>query len=426
MLEQDRLQSVRFENKSFVRQMNSAFHLSSKDGGLPVFSHWNTASDIDKFEEGPVHLSYSTLPNLPNAIIARIAGDKIAYSAINFWIGCFQISLCGAILFCTVRSGKRLTNGSGIPSGFLAAFAAFLFLTNPANLMMLIEPDFEDSFIFLVFIGCLAVHFGAMQSSNFAFWLSSLLYPLGGGAVIGAFVVSKLAKFFPGRQATEKSSGNFIPPVHWLPLRTGLSVIPFAIGLASYFVVRFLYLILAESSQFYSGGSVFTRAALELRDDFYGGVLGLLRFLAPIAGVPDQLMNSFGLRGFSLEQFWVFLNHIQLAIVYAVISLAAFVFALVVALKRSSPVANKDCIIPNFFLMLTVAILVFLPQWSSVHFRLVARFFAPAMSFYLAYLACMMAERCRLTHHASYVLIAVLGGLISLEQLHFFVKWMAF
>ena len=426
MLDQDQLQAIRFENKSFVRQMNSAFHMGSRDVGLRVFSYWNTAADIDKFKEGPIHLSYSMIPNWPNALIARIAGDKITYSIINFWVGCFQISLYGAILFCTVRSGKNLIHDAGISSGFLAAFAAFLFLTNPSSLMMLIEPDFEDSFIFLVFVGCLAVYFGAKKSSNFAFWSSSFLYPLGGGAVIGAFVLSNLGKFFPGRKASIKSCSKIVSEAHRLPLRTGLSVIPFVIGLASYFVARSLYLLLAEPSQVYSGGSVFSRAALELGDDFYGGVLGLLRFLVPISGVPEKLIDSFDLRGLSLDQFWMFLNHIQLAIVYAVISLTAFVFALMVALKKNSPVANKYCIIPNFFLIVTVGVLVFLPQWSSVHFRLVARFFAPAMSFYLAYLTCMVAERFRPAHHASYVLVAVLGGLISLEQLHFFVKWMAF
>ena len=164
-LDINKLHARRLESMSYIRQMHSAFSLAESDFGFRIFSQWNTSPSIEKFKEGPVHLSYSSLANLPNTLIAKFSQNKPLYSTLNLGLGCFQIALCGATLFHTIKS-HRPKSDSIKSQTVLALITLLLFLTNPASLMMLIEPDFEDSFVFLLFFSSMLLHCGSVRFSK--------------------------------------------------------------------------------------------------------------------------------------------------------------------------------------------------------------------------------------------------------------------
>ena len=422
----DKLHARRLESKSYIRQMYSAFTLAQSDFRLRIFSQWNTSPSIEKFKEGPVHLSYSSLSNFPNTLIAKFSQNKSLYSTLNLGLGCMQISMCAAALYYTIKSHRPKSDIIKSQT-VLASITLLLFLTNPASLMMLIEPDVEDSFIFLLFFGSILLHFGSVKFSKIIFFISSFLYPLGAGALIVSFFLSKASVLLSSKLKSAKTFMLDVVRNRNIPLSPGISIYPVIIGFFSYFVARLIYIACDQRlTQTYTGSSLFARIGLDPGDQFYGGILGIFRFAIPFSGFPNGLVDVINLRELGLNELWALINHVQIAIVYGLISMAAFVFAILTITRNKKAVLTLDYIIPNLFLVLTLSIILFLPQWSSVHFRLVARFFAPAMSFYLGYLIYSYASRLKSVFSNAYTLAIIVTSLISLDQIHFFAKWMVF
>ena len=334
--------------------------------------------------------------------------------------------MCATALYYTIKSHRPKSDIIKSQT-VLASITLLLFLTNPANLMMLIEPDFEDSFVFLLFFGSMLLHCGSVRFSKIVLCISSFLYPLGAGALIGSFCLSKVSVSLSRKVSSVKSFMFDLMRNRNVPLSSGISIYPVAIGFLFYFIARLIYIACDQSfTNNYTGSSLFTRIGLDAGDQFYGGILGIFRFAIPFSGVPNGLVDIINTRELGLDELWALINHLQIAIVYGLISMAAFVFAIVTITRNKRAVSTLDYVIPNLFLVLTFSIILFLPQWSSVHFRLVARFFAPAMSFYLGYLIYTIASRFKPVFSHAYALAILLTSLISLDQIHFFAKWMVF
>jgi len=114
---------------------------------------------------------------------------------------------------------------------------------------------------------------------------------------------------------------------------------------------------------------------LDALDSHYGGILGIARFLVPIAGIPKHIIPAPALGDVDIEVIWPIVNLLQLALTTFLLSTAG----LLVLIKGYVFGGFKKYNLPppciaSYFSILTFSVALILPQWSAVHFRLLLNF----------------------------------------------------
>ena len=413
----EKILEARLLNDSFMRQMSAAFHLANSQGYLQPFSQWNTSDSLAQFKEGPVHLTYTTFAYLGNVIIALIAGSEQTYNKMTLILSTAVSGISGCIILLSIKQ-RRVATGNH-PWTTLGLCTAALYLTNPANLAAYIEPDFEDLFLLLSLFGLYFLEKRFCWLSNATFAIASFMYPLGGGVICAASFIYMAARKKMKRDLLKLKAWRKVS----LPLNKNIPAGPFIIGVITWYATRISYVLTSPVDAVYSGGSLFKRAGIDISDTFYGGIAGIVRFLAPISGIPRSLLEAVGSSSKTLAEFWEILNYAQIAATLTVLSALALFYGLLSIADKSRSDETINCSPARYFLLLTVGIAVLLPQWSSVHFRLLARFFAPAMSFYLAHFLVRAAWKLSKEKGTRQLTAFAITSLICIEQLHFFGKW---
>ena len=415
----ERITDRQLENLSFLRQMHAAYNISSTSGWIRLFAEWNVAENLRDFSSGTIHMSYTTLAYLPQSVLAAITKTRANYLSASFGLSSFALAFCGfAIGFCTDKNRSR-PNGAQLPVSPTAIITSLLFITNPNILMAIVEPDFEDSFIIALFMGSFLYEVGRKAFANLAFFAGSFLYPLGAGAFIACFGFSTASRAF-----LELARSHSFRKKCWfkIPLANEITIVPFLSGAATYAITRIAFQFTSTERDF-SGGTLATRMGLDLSDTYYGGIIGRVRFLLPISGIPEKIKHSGIIKDLDLPGLWLTLNYSQIAIAFAMLGGIALAAGASSLLERNPKDKTPMPLLPKLFLILTVSIIIFLPEWSSVHFRLVARFFSPAMSYILADLIVNLSKRAipQTTYRTS--VASIVAATICLEQLHFFFKF---
>ena len=412
----DKILEARLLNASFIRQMNGAFLLASDPKINQIFSQWNTLGSHADFAAGPIHLTYTTITNISNSLIAFMSGGERAYSNITLAVSTVIAGISGSILLLsTKKEDSPQESGKSVAFGYCASA---IYLTNPAHLASFIEPDVEDAFLLLSFLGYYLWQKEFKRLAYALFAIASFAYPLGAGILCATSCIYKAV--------CSKRIQNLARLKGWLPIRLPLndaiSIKPFVVGIASWLIARMTYVLTAPEGTVYSGGTLIKRAGLDIADSYYGGVLGAFRFLIPLSGIPANLKEAVGT--YSLTEAWGVLNYIQIAVTFTGLSAFALLYGLSELLKKSRPGSSNNYSVSRYFLVLTIGIAIILPQWSSVHFRLLARFFAPAMSFYLAHFLVRVGSKLPDKTGVRQLALIISTSLICTEQLHFFGKWM--
>lgn len=415
LLGEQEIDLARTKNLPFIRQTNAAFNIAEELTPGQLFSQWNNQAELSNFKEGPIHMSYTSLGYLANTLLALTTKNLNAYNNAISYLTIISLAILGTSYYLTGESSIQGT-ANKLKAKLTNVAATALFVTSPGFLMLVIEPDFEDSFISLYFIGIYCLEFASPFFGNFILALSAICYPLGAGAITASSYITKLTHLKPSKR---HSFARF-----WslkIPNSANVLAAPFLVGIIVYASIRSLYYIFLDNPAFTTGGSLLKRAGLDTSDTYYGGILGIFRFLAPLSGIPESILSFSESRELSLDLFWVNINYLQILAFFFLLGLAGFTaMCKYFFLSRDKPELPP---IPNLSAIITLSILIFLPQWASVHFRLIARFFAPAMSFFVAKITIdVLIGKSPLSPKKIILLIAAIW-LMCLDQLHFFQKW---
>jgi len=425
----DSLEHARLENASFVRQMRAAYSLLEGEKILQrLFWHWNTSSNQEEFINSPIHLSYPSVSYFVNALIAKASKDIRGYMDATKLIGFALLCGYGSVFYQELFNFySKATNpqpkNQAVPL-LLGLAGASLLVTNPSFLSLIVEPDFEDGLIFAIFISSFFLGTACPRIAAIFLGLGSAIYPLAAGAVLAPWILRELTCIVRAKATqTIKYTLNYR-----LVLADKLDARPVLIGFLTYILARatFVFLVVHCSSTtvLLSGSSPYPRMGLDALDSYYGGILGIARFLVPIAGIPKHIIPAPALGDVDMEVIWPIVNLLQLALTTFLLSIAG----LLVLIKGYVFGGFKKYNLPtpciaSYFSILTFSVALILPQWSAVHFRLLARFYAPALSFALTFLLYKVYCKMHSRHYkAGIAIITALTWLLALEQYAFFGK----
>ncbi len=416
---------ARLNSLSYLRQLNASFSLSQVN---PLkwlgFWHWNT-KPIQSFTDSGIFLSYPIISYIPNTIIAFITRDIEKYQELTLLIGIFQLLSISYITYDLFLSSNFKKNGfSNISVQFFSIIAAVLFLTNPATLGLLIEPDFEDCFIFLSFLGFWShFRFKNKTLSKIIFFISSFSYPTGSLIILIGFILINLINSNKIKLSQNKSD-NLKQRIAKFTSSIEISIWPFLIGFIFYILLRiFAYYLIDNAGIQTTGSSLLFRVGLDPSDTYYGGILSTLKFLTPIVNIPKEILDI-NLNNLDLKSFWLIVNCLLLLLEFIIFNSIGIIY-LIRVISNSSEMQKKNIeILGGYFILLAFTYILLFPQWSAVHFRLIARFIAPSSSIGLSIFLMKINNRISLPRgrYLSWEMI-FLSWILIIDQLRYFLTW---
>ena len=364
----DQLFDIQGLSPSFIRQTSQASTIPIGFlPGIAGFWYWRLDNDVSS----GVYVSYPSLAYLPLTLLGKLTSNIRSSFAILSFFSLSLLSLSAFVIGRKYVSQRRHFNG--LTSVVAGLSLSFLIIAHPSLLNFLIDPNWEESFVFMSLAG-FALSFVAPLMAAIAFFIAALSCPSAGIAAclfsilliypalekfkrtgfVGASILSKVFAFL-----------EFLSPL-------SRSLMGSMLGVFLYVVMRILFSVYGDIYPDTSGSSLLFRMGLDLPStDYHGGILSVFRTFLPVSGIPKGI-SSLG---------WDSIVSILLLVEFLVLSLISILWVYRIACayingKDRSAVAVA-CL---YFFFVGAFMIVVFPNWSSVHFRLLARLIAPGMS----------------------------------------------
>ena len=425
LINSEQVISARDTSISFVRQMNASFSLAEINPfKFFGFWHWHFLPG-EEFTQGPIHLTYPNIGYLPNTFVAYITQDRNLYSLITLLLGFILLLLYTLIVFdLSRRSSLQRKQNERTNLLLFGGLTSIILFTNPSFLGIIVQPDFEDCFIFISFVA-LWLHLSRVSffASKALFLLAGFSYATGSSVIIfGSLIINGL-QLVSSRLSPEKNLTENIYSVFRIP-HSNISTLPILFGVIIYFLTRYIaFTLLSADGYEFTGANYIFRLGLKPDDTFYGGLFSTLKYLVPISSI-DQIKELLSEEKLSLPVFWSVLNAFLLILEIGLISVLGTFKSIKQLSIKSNTFPNELRTVVSYFSVLSIFYIILFPQWSAVHFRHLARLFAPAIAISIGVILFQINQRMTIRRSStlSWEVIA-LSWLIIVDQIRFFLTW---
>lgn len=352
---------------TFIRQISEASSIPLRLlPGIAGFWYWRLEND----SSSGIYASYPSLAYLPLALLVKLTSNPRLSFAVLSGFSCSLASLSAYVIgrrHVLQRSGNAFASVAG------GLCLSFLIITHPSLLNFLVDPNWEESFVFMSLAG-FALSLVAPFVATIAFLVAALCCPSAGLAACLFSVVSTYTAFREFKSSGFATGGIFRNVLAFLEFLPPLSrsLIGSIMGIFLYLLSRILLLFSGDMYPGTSGSSLLFRMGLDLQStNFHGGILSVFRVFLPVSGIPVGIS--------SLD--W---NSIVAILLLAEFSALSVISILCISRVAYAYINGKDCSMAHvaclYFFFVGAFMIVVFPNWSSVHFRLLARLFAPGMS----------------------------------------------
>lgn len=401
---------------TYLRQIEAASSLPLKIfPGVAGFWHWRLPGD---FSSG-LYISYPSFAYLPLSLLIQIGLEgKVAF-AITSVIFYSSISLAAFLLGYNYINKLGSVQLFSILGGLLLSV---MVITQPTILNILTDPNWEDSFVLFSLVG-FSIAYANSILAMLSFACAAFTCPSAGLAAC-LFCAISFSLSFHGVSRSScrrlslfpliKSAYSLLDPL-LKPLLGSIA------GILCYLALRIILASTLGEGASVSGSSLTFRMGLdEESTNYYGGLVSMFRILFPISGLPKGLFD-FDRRSVS---------NLLLLFEFALLSLGSLSYVIRRILCLAKGVKpNSMQIVLLYFAFITICMVCIFPNWSAVHFRLLARLYAPCMSISLWHV--LISGYLRLTQKFKtdygYLVFGITFScacwIVSSEFLRFFYVW---